>query len=105
MRQDRPGNRQQAEHVDVEERACFRVGGFFDRAHQAATGVVDQDIDAAEPIGGDLRSAGSPMISLDLGHRSTDRLRVHCVRWERTNQLPGRHIWKPSSGRTVRAKI
>ena len=50
MRQDGPGDGQQAEHVDVEERACFRVGGFFDRAHQAATGVVDQDVDAAEPF-------------------------------------------------------
>lgn len=58
MGEHRPGDGQQAEHVDVEDRANLFVGGLLDAPHQAATGVVDQYVDAAEVRDGRLDRGG-----------------------------------------------
>lgn len=48
------GDIDQAEDVEVEQRPGLRVGDLLQRAEQAAAGVVDQDVDAPEPVHGGL---------------------------------------------------
>ena len=49
MRQGSPRDGQRAEEVGLHLRAELGVGRLLDRAHRSVAGVVDEDVDAAEP--------------------------------------------------------
>jgi hypothetical protein len=48
---------QEAEDVDVENGERLGVGDFLDAAEQPAAGVVDEHVDAPEPLNGLLDGA------------------------------------------------
>ena len=89
MRKHCAGDRQQTEHVDVENGAYLVVGGLLDGAEQPAPCVVDQYVDPAEPGDGivdgpsdlvwavDVEGNGEELLAA-VGQRVEDRLRVTC---------------------------
>jgi hypothetical protein len=50
VRQDRLGHAHEAEDVDVEDALVLGDGAFLNGARVAQAGVVDQDVDAPEPV-------------------------------------------------------
>ena len=78
-------------HVRVEDSPCRRVAGFLDRRQQAATGVVDHHIDAAEPLHGRFdRRGGLRLVQHVESHRQELVTRVGKPRSDGTGVAGGR---------------
>ena len=56
---------QQAEHVDVEDAAILRLGDLLDRREFVDARIVDQNVQAAEPLDGRVDQA---LRVIGLGH-------------------------------------
>ena len=73
VRQHRAGERERAEHVQVEQGAQLVVRGLLDGADLGAAGVVDQHVDPAVPVDGASATAASRPAVGDVERDGVDR--------------------------------